>query len=193
MFSLTARIGPPMGESQNLGVGRPLLFSPMEGRDARAWVSLSLRNQVLSLAGGRRSSSGERQRGSPSQWAVGHPLERDTGSPWRGETQGPRFRSASGNRSSPQKGKTPLVLPNGGERRKGLGFAQPPGKSSLPRRERQRGSPSPGAAGHPLERNREGLSTRRMIQGAKRGSVKVSRPAMDPSMQGDSGLGPSSS
>jgi len=53
-----------MGESQNLGVGRPLLFSPMEGRDARAWVSLSLRNQVLSLAGGRRSSSGEKQRGS---------------------------------------------------------------------------------------------------------------------------------
>jgi len=35
---------------------------------------------------------------------------------------------------SPMKGKTPLGLPYGGERRKGRCFAQPPGKSSLPRR-----------------------------------------------------------
>jgi len=30
MFSLTAKVGPSMGKSQNPGVARPLLFSPME-------------------------------------------------------------------------------------------------------------------------------------------------------------------
>jgi len=60
MFCLTARIGPPMGESQYPGVGSPLLFSTGEGRDAWTRVSLNLRNHVLSLTGGRRSSSGER-------------------------------------------------------------------------------------------------------------------------------------
>jgi len=35
---------------------------------------------------------------------------------------------------SPMKGKTPLVLPYEGERRKGLGFAQSPEPGSLPRR-----------------------------------------------------------
>jgi len=64
MFSLNPRVVQPMGESQYPGVARPLLFSPMKGRDARAGVSLYLRNPVLSLTGGRRSSSGERQRES---------------------------------------------------------------------------------------------------------------------------------
>jgi len=87
----------------------------------------------------------ERQRGSPSQGAGGHPLERDTGSPSRG-------------------------------RRKGRCFAHPPEPGPLPHRERQRGSP-----------------------GAKGVSVKGSRPAIGPSMrgessmQGDSGPVPSSS
>jgi len=79
---------------------------------------------------------------------------------------------------SPMKGKTPLVLPYGGERRKGDCFAQPPGKSSLPHRERQRRSCSQGAVGHPLERDREGLATRRMCLCSKNGSAKGSRPAM---------------
>jgi len=60
---------------------------------------------------------------------------------------------------SPMEGKTPLVLPYEGERRKGSGFAQPPGLGPPPLRERQRGSPSQGAAGHPLGRDRDGLPT----------------------------------
>ena len=40
------------------------LVLPCEGRDARARVAPNLRERVLSLMGGRRSSSGERQRGS---------------------------------------------------------------------------------------------------------------------------------
>jgi len=118
MFYLTPRVSPPMGKSQNPGVGRPLLVSPMEGRDARAWVSPNLRNQVLSLAGGRRSSSGERHGVS-------------------------------------------LV---GGDARAGASLNLRE-KSSLPRRERQRGSS-----------DAESLSSRE------------SRPAIDPSTQGDSGL-----
>jgi len=42
MFSLTASIGQPMGESQYPRAARPLLFSPMKGRDARASVSPNL-------------------------------------------------------------------------------------------------------------------------------------------------------
>jgi len=41
--------------------------------------------------------------------------------------------------------KTPLVLPYEGERRKDPCFALPPGTGPLPRRERQRGSPSQGS------------------------------------------------
>jgi len=51
-----------------LRVGRPLLFSPerFRGRDARDRGSLNLRNQVLFLAGGRRSSSGRSSSGRSS-------------------------------------------------------------------------------------------------------------------------------
>jgi len=146
MYSLTARTSQPMGKSQHPGVGRPLLFSPTKGRDARAGVSLSLREPgPLPLR--------ERQRGSPSQGAAGHPLERQRGSRLQdrrkglgfaqyhvvvvagvldGETQGPVFRSTSGTRSSP----------------------------------------SQGATGHPLGRDREDLPTRRMCRCAKRMPVK---------------------
>jgi len=51
MFYLNPRVGSPMGVSQHPGVGRPLLFSPMEGRDAAARVSPNLRENVLSLVG----------------------------------------------------------------------------------------------------------------------------------------------
>jgi len=56
MFSLkarivTAKVVQPMGKSQNPSVARPLLFSPMKGRDARTRVSPNIREQVLSLAG----------------------------------------------------------------------------------------------------------------------------------------------
>ncbi len=53
-----------MGESKIPRAARPLLFSPGKGRDAGALGSPNLRKQGLSLAGGRKSSSGERQRGS---------------------------------------------------------------------------------------------------------------------------------
>jgi len=51
MLSLTARTGQPMGKPPYPGVARPLLFSPerFRGRDARAGVSPTLREQVLSL------------------------------------------------------------------------------------------------------------------------------------------------
>jgi len=96
-----------MGDSQYPGVGSPLLFSPerFRGRDARAGVSLNLRNQVLFLTGRDREGlphrgpqvilwgetekallSGRDARAqipptsgkkfSPLQGAVGHPLER---------------------------------------------------------------------------------------------------------------------
>jgi len=77
--------------------------------------------------------------------------------------------------------KTPLVLPYEGERRKGRCFAQLPELSSLPRRERQKGSSSQGVVGHPVERDRESPATRRMCLCAKRGAVQGLRPAMDPS------------
>ena len=106
----------------------------------------------------------------------------------RGETRGTGVRPTSGNRVSPVKGKTPLVLPcegrdagdRGSPNLRGTGTgrpllfspvrvsplarapcAQPPGPSSLPRRERQRGSCLQGAVGRPLERDRKGLATRR--------------------------------
>jgi len=66
----------------------------------------------------------------------------------------------------------------GGEQ-EGSGFAQPPGTRS---------SPSQGAAGHPLQRDREGLPRQRACLYAKNGSVKGSRPAINPSFQGDSGV-----
>jgi len=75
--TVRARIVQPMGESQNPGVARLLLCSPKEGRDARARVGLNLRNQVLSLAGGRRSSPERDREGLPRRRAAGYPLERD--------------------------------------------------------------------------------------------------------------------
>jgi len=56
----------------------------------------------------------------------------------------------------------------GGETQ-GPKFRQPSGKGSLPRRERQRGSCLQGAGGHPLERDREGLPTRRVCLCAEGG------------------------
>jgi len=107
-----------MGESQNPGVARPLLFSPMEGRDARAQVWPNLRNQVLSLKGE-----------VPTCFLLG-----------RGEAQGPGYRPTSGKKFSP----------------------------------------SQGAAGHPLERDRESLLTRRGGLCAKRGVERVLGPPSNP-------------
>jgi len=52
-FHLPWRVddGPRTLHRRPLRVGRPLLFSPVEGRDARAGGSPNLRNQVLSLGG----------------------------------------------------------------------------------------------------------------------------------------------
>jgi len=113
-------------------------------------------------------------------------------SPVRGETQRTGFRPRSGNRFSPVKGEDPSWPPLGGERRKGPGFAHAPEKSSLPPRERQRGSCSQGADGHPLGRSSAGERPRGSYD-ATRGFVKGARPAMGPSMHGDSGLVPFSS
>jgi len=52
----------------------------------------------------------------------------------------PEGRFTDGGIAASRRRKTPLVLPYGGERRSGPGIAQPPGKRSLPRRERQIGS-----------------------------------------------------
>jgi len=143
------------GETQGL-VFRPTSgnrFSPSQGETER----------VL-LAGGRRSSSGERQQRSCLP----------------GETQGLGFRLTSENRFSAVKGKTPLVLPRklSGERRKGRCFAQPPETGSLPRRERQRGSSFVGG------RRSSSGERQRGSPDAKSASVKGSGPAIDPSNRG---------
>jgi len=77
-------------------------------------------------------------------------------------TQG---RSTDGGLAVSRRRKPPLVLPRtlSGERRKGWCFAQPPEPGPLPHKERQRGSPSQEAAGHPLER--EGLAFRERRKG----------------------------
>jgi len=80
------------------------------------------------------------------------------------------------------KGKTPLVLPYEGERRKGRCFAQPPEPGPLPRRERQRGSCLGGRGSSSRERQTGSC-------GAK--NVSVKGPQAASSMQGDSGLAPS--
>jgi len=74
--------------------------------------------------------------------------------------------------------KTPLGLPRklSGERRKGPGFAQPPERGPLPRRERQRGSPSQGAAGHPLERQRRSCDAELDIRGFARSKTRRVQP-----------------
>jgi len=72
MFGREPRGVQPMGKSQIPGVGRPLLFSPesFRGRTRGLGFRSTSGNQVLSLAGGRRSSSAERQRGSSEAESV---------------------------------------------------------------------------------------------------------------------------
>jgi len=166
------------------GFAEPPKTGPLPRRERRKGSGFAnLRKQVLSPAGGRRLSAGERQRGSPSQEAAGPPLERvllagrDARGPgfanlrdqvlscegedpscsplWRGETQGLGVRRTSEDRSSPSQG------------------------------------PSQGAVGHPLERDRRSCN-------AKKGAVReesglCSRAALGPSAQGDGGLVSSSS
>jgi len=134
MFCRTPRIGPPMG---GVAASRrrktPIVLSyEAERRKGRCFPQPPETGPLP-----RR----ERQQRSCSQGAVGHPLER-----------GARARDppTSGNRPSPVKGKTPLGLPYGGERRMGLGFANIWEQVlSLAGRDRE-GLPSQGTVGHPL-------------------------------------------
>jgi len=87
--------------------------------------------------------------------------------------KGPVFRSTSGTRSSPVKGKTPLDLPCEG---RDAGARVSPNLwnhvLSLAGRDRE-GLPSQGAAGHPLERDREDLATRRACLCRVRGPPSI--------------------
>ena len=154
MFSLTARIGQPMGKSQTPRAARPLLFSPVRGETRGTRVRSTSGNRVSPSQGAVRPTSGYRF--SPSQGAVGRPLERDReglarrrrGLFWlscvlvflKGWGSRPgndvlphrEDRSTDGEIADAPRRKTPLVLPCGGERRGGPGFAQPPGTGSLP-------------------------------------------------------------
>jgi len=98
------------------------------------------------MTGGRGASRRIKTRSEPGRCHL----------PWKD-----RWRATRPSQTHSSRRKTPLVLPRklSGERRKGRCLAQPLEPGPLPRRERQRGSPSQGAAGHSLERDREGLPT----------------------------------
>jgi len=104
MFSFTTRVGQPMGKPPYPGVARPLLFSPerFRGRDARAGVSPTLRNQVLSLTG--RDREGLPRRGPEVI------LWRETQGPPRGGDARAGVSPTSGTRSSPSQGETERVF-----------------------------------------------------------------------------------
>jgi len=124
---------------------------------------LPLRIEEIARVGGAKFLVGE-----ASCWRGFVLITGGAGAPRRGGNQAAvplawrdQWRAANPSQTSSPRQKTPLVLPRklSGERRKGQGFAQPPEKSSLPCRERQRGSCSQAAVGHPLETDREGLAT----------------------------------
>jgi len=100
--------------------------------------------------------------------------------------KGPVFRSTSGTRSSPVKGKTPLDLPCEG-RDAGARVSPNLWNQVLSLQGRDREGLARRGPQVILWRHREGLPTRRVCLCAKNGSVKGSRLAIA-SIHGDSGL-----